>query len=272
MIKILVDSASDLSLEQSKTNDFLFIPLNIQLENKEYQDGIDIEKDDYFELLTNTTNFPKTSQPSPQKFLEIFEQVKKDQDTLIYLAISSKLSGTYQSANIAKDLCEYENIHIIDTLSAAAGITLLAMITKQYIEKGMQVEEIVSKIENLKNKVTIFATLKTLEYLQRGGRISKTVATVGNLARVKPIITLSQGEVNMLDKSIGMKKSFDKMLEHIKKTPIDKDYPIYSIFSYGVDNCEKFESMIEIDERYQIGATIGSHIGPGAYGIIYIKK
>ena len=125
MIRLLVDSASDYTQEEIENKNLYFVPLQIQIEGKNYLDGVDIDTETFYEKMMNSKEFFKTSQPSPQEFLDIFEKVKKKQETLICLSLSSKLSGTYQSACLAKDMVDYENIFIIDTLTAAAGIRLL---------------------------------------------------------------------------------------------------------------------------------------------------
>ena len=133
MIRLLVDSASDYTQEEIENKNLYFVPLQIQIEGKNYLDGVDIDKETFYEKMMNSKEFFKTSQPSPQEFLDIFEKVKEKQETLICLSLSSKLSGTYQSACLAKDMVDYENIFIIDTLTAVAGIRLLCEVAMNWI-------------------------------------------------------------------------------------------------------------------------------------------
>ena len=275
MIKIMVDSASD-----CRNNDIydLFIPMTINIDGKEYHDGIDLDNDTFYTLLQGCKEFPRTSQPSPDDFVKIFEQIKEDEDELIYFSISSALSGTYQSANIAKAMVEYDNIYIVDSKNASHMIGILARYAKSLISDGLTAEEIVQKCEKLKVKIKIFAGVDTLEYLKRGGRIGKASAMVGTLANIKPIVTVSpDGEVDVAGKALGFGKAVQSIVEKVKSLKIDRNFPIFSLYTYGEENCIKLEEKLKsegitIDKRLQVGSTIGTHVGPGVYGICFIKE
>ena len=150
MIRLLVDSASDYTQEEIRNKNLYFVPLQIQIEGKNYLDGVDIDKETFYEKMMNSKEFFKTSQPSPQEFLDIFEEVKKKQETLICLSLSSKLSGTYQSACLAKDMVDYENIYIVDTLTAVAGIRLLCEVAINWIDEKRSVENREERMKEIK--------------------------------------------------------------------------------------------------------------------------
>ena len=273
MIRLLVDSASDYTQEEIRNKNLYFVPLQIQIEGKKYLDGVDIDKETFYEKMMNSKEFFKTSQPSPQEFLDIFEEVKKKQETLICLSLSSKLSGTYQSACLAKDMVDYENIYIVDTLTAVAGIRLLCEVAINWIDENRSVENIVSGLEELKEHVHIYAGLDTLEYLAKGGRISKTAAAIGTLASIKPIICVEHGEVVVAGKTRGVNKATSVVCEKMQSDIVDTLYPVYTLYSYGLENVEKLESKLDLDvNRVRIGSTIGVHIGPNAFGVCFVSK
>lgn len=275
MIKIMVDSASD--CRSSDIYD-LFIPMAINIGGTEYLDGVNLDNDTFYKLLTATEEFPRTSQPSPDEFLKHFEQIKADGDELIYFSLSSALSGTYQSANIAKDLADYDGIHIIDSKNASHMIGVLAKYAKGLIAKGNTAKEIVEKCEELKTRIKIFAGVDTLEYLKRGGRIGKASALVGTLANIKPVITVSDtGEVDPVGKALGFARAVQMIADKVKGFEIDNSFPVCSLYTMGEENVIKLEEKLKAEgvvanERLQVGSTIGTHVGPGVYGVFFVAK
>ncbi len=275
MIKILVDSASDCDLNDGIVD--LIVPISINIDGKEYKSGIDLKSDQFYELLTSANEFPRTSQPSPQNFIEIFEQIKKDGDQLIYLCLSSNLSGTYQGALIAKEMVDCDNVYIIDTLGVTHIISILAKFARDLINRGFSAGEIVDKCEQLKTKVKIYAGVDTLEYLYKGGRLNRATAAVGEITGIKPLITVSDGRVEVVGKAIGKIRAMNAILEKIKQHKIDSQFPIYSLYTYGTENCEALEEKLKqsgynIADRLQVGATIGAHVGPGVYAVMFVEK
>ena len=275
MIKILIDSASDCKLEDGIID--LFIPISVNIDGKEYKSGVDLTGDKFYELLQTAKEFPRTSQPSPQAFIEIFEQAKESGDHIIYLCLSSRLSGTYQGALIAKEMVDYDNIYIMDTLGVTHIIGVLAGFARELINKGLTVGEIADKCEELKEKIRVYAGLDTLEYLYKGGRLSRASAAVGELTGIKPIVTVSDGRVEVVGKALGKIRAMNTVLEKIKSHKINTDFPIYSLYTYGTENCEALEQKLDdngytVSDRLQIGSAIGAHVGPGAYAVLFVEK
>jgi DegV family protein with EDD domain len=275
MIKIMLDSSSD-----SKTNhpyDY-YIPLTVDIDGRCYKDGIDLRPQKFYKLLTSAKEFPKTSQPSPDDYMPFFEEAKQNGDEIIYLCVSSNLSGTFQSANIAKEMVEYEKIHIVDTKTVTHLIGMLARHADKLRSEGVSAEEIVAQILELRDKQVVFAGLHTMEYLYKGGRLSKTSAAVGSIANIKPIVTISQeGKVESCAKAIGIKRAISTIIKQIQSMEIDDRFPIWSICTVDTENCEALETAltdagITINDRMQVGPTIGAHVGPGVYGIAFIRK
>ena len=278
MIRLVVDSSSDFSKEEIEQLNISCVPIQVSFNGHHYYDGVDLDKNTFYDLLSSTEEFPKTSQPSPNEFLEIFEAAKRNHGEVVCILLSSALSGTYQSALLAKQMCEYDKIYLIDSLSATCGIRLLVNCAMELIEKGLSAKEIFDHLEKIKHQIRIVAGVDTLEYLCKGGRVSRTAATIGGLANIKPIICVnSEGKVDVLGKKIGLIKAIKYIEEQIKSEDIDHDYPVYTVYTYGEDNLNKLEDKlnykgIKSDKRVQIGATIGAHVGPGAFGICYIEK
>ena len=278
MIRILVDSSADYSAQEVKEHNMELVPINITLNDKNYLDGIDITKDEFYTLLTENEAFPKTAQPSPQDYLDIFEDAKEKGDSIVYLSLSSALSGTFQSATLAKNMVEYDEIYLVDTLSATRAIRLMAEYACKMREEGKDAASIAAELENFKSRVVIYAALDTLEYLYKGGRLNKAAAAVGELANLKPIITVTQeGQIGVPGKALGRNKALASLTKMITAKEIDTSFPIYSLYAVGEENTEKLEQKlgkegVRVTKRLQIGPTIGCHVGPGAYGVVFVTK
>ncbi len=278
MIRIAVDSSSDYFLEELKEKNIELIPIPITLGESTYIEGIDLERNDLYRMIASGGHFPKTSQPSPQTYLDLFLDAKEKGDDMICLVLSSALSGSYQTAVLAKEMAEYDRIYLIDSLSATFCIKIMADHACRLRAEGVGAAEIAASVESLKSRVKVIAALDTLEYLYRGGRISKATASIGDMTNIKPIITLTEdGKIGIVGKCLGKNKAIHSILKHMKDLALDPDFPTYSIYSYGVDNCQKLEEKLtagglSLAKRLQIGPTIGSHIGPEAFGVIYVAK
>ena len=276
MIRLLVDSASDIL--QNNAENIYVVPLSINILDHDYLDGVEIDSNEFYKKLTSGKVYSKTAAPSPEAYIKIFEEVKANGDELVCLLLSSSVSGTYQSACLAKEVVGYDKIYVVDTLTGSYGVKLLTIEAMRMIEQGATCEQIVEKVLELKNRVKVFLSVDTLDYLHRGGRLDKKSAIIGNLAKVKPIIYVSpKGFVEMYSKTIGLKKSMKFILNVALENEVDTNYPFYSIYTYGTENPEKFEAIakecgIEVTDRVQFGPVVGTHCGPEAYGCIYISK
>jgi DegV family protein with EDD domain len=278
MVRILVDTSSDYSIEELKLRNIELISLNITVEDKSYRDSVDITRNEVYDMLINQGLFPKTSQPSPQDYVEIFEDVKEKGDSMVVITLSSALSGTYQSALLSKDMVDYDDIHVVDSLSATHGIRHLCEHACDLRDQGADAATIAKEVDALKSRIVILAGVDTLEYLCRGGRVSRAAAAVGELANVKPIITVTEeGAVAVTAKCLGRNKAIASLVKSISSYEIDDNFPIYTVYAVGEENTEKLEEKlsaagITTGPRLQLGATIGVHVGPGAYGVMFIKK
>lgn len=278
MIRIVVDSSADYSIEELHSKNIEQISLIVNVNEKSYRGGIDITPDELYEILISGEAFPTTSQPSPQDILDVFEDAQEKGDSVVYITLSSALSGTFQTAHMVKNMVDYPEIHIIDSLSATHIIRVLADYACQLRDEGKSASEIAKAIRELQPRVKIIAVLDTLEYLYKGGRLNKATAVVGELANLKPIITLSEaGTISVIGKCIGRNKALAFITKALAEKTLDPNFPVYSVYSYGTENVEKLEQKLEstgisCQARFQLGSTIGTHIGPGAFAVVFVEK
>ena len=279
MIKIMTDSTSDIDLEYAKKLNIEVVPLKVIFGQKEYKDRVDLQPEQFYDLLASSNSLPSTSQPSPQDYLDIYEKIKENKDTLIVITLSSVLSGTYQSACIAKDLVDYENIYIIDSLNATQGLRLIVEKAVQLRNNGLSAQEIVNVIEEYKTRVHIYAYVDTLEYFYKGGRLSKTSATVGTMLKLKPIVGLKNGTLDVFAKARGALKATTKVIDVIKEHgEIDLNEPISIGYTGDTSGLDKFENTLREEFGFDevlhgyVGPVIGTHAGPGARLIAYVTK
>ena len=278
MIKIIIDSSSDYPALEAKSNNIEIIPIPITIGEKNFLDGVDLDIDTFYSMLISGDDFPKTAQPSPNIFEKIFKEAKKNNDDVICILLSSGLSGMCQGAHLAKNLVDYDNIYIVDSLTATIPIKVIADYASKLIKEGLTAPEIVEKLESIKSKVRIVACLDTLEYLYKGGRLNKAAAVVGELAGIKPVITVDlEGKVSVIGKCVGRNKSMSYILKTLNSLHVNKDFPIYGVYTYCMENCEKLCGKLKsddynIDSTYHVGPTIGTHVGPNAYGVVFVEE
>ncbi len=278
MVKIIVDSAADYLPIELVKKDIEMVPLKLSFGSETFRDGVDITRENFYDKLMSTDEFPVTSQPSPYDFLDYFKVAKDAGDEVICITLASVLSGTFQSAVIAKDEVGYDKIYLMDSLTASLGIQYLADRACNMRDEGRTAQEIVEELCRIRGRIRVYFMADTLEYLYRGGRLSRTEATAGKLVKMKPVLTLDKdGKVSVADLCLGTSRAIMTMAKHLKTSQIDSDLPIYTLYSSGTENCEKLEEKLRknhIDSfrRSQIGAVIGAHIGPGAAGLFYVEE
>lgn len=276
--RIIVDSTADLMPDLKKR--VHTVPLTVRFGDKEYIDGVTIDHKTFYEKLIESDVLPTTSQATPEDFIKEFEKVKEAKEAAVVITLASKFSGTYQSAIIAA--AEYENIYIVDSTSAAMGSGILIELAFKMLDEGMSAENIAKALEEEKKKIIVVALVDTLEYLKKGGRISKTVAFAGGVLNIKPVLSVIGGEINMLGKARGSKMGNNLLVQEIEKAGgIDFSKPVllgYSGISdallqkYITDSRHLWEGNLK-DVRYTtLGSVIGTHAGPGAVVVAFFKN
>ena len=280
-IKILVDSASDFTQDEAKQYGIEVIPLIVSFGDQEYLDGVNLTQKEFYEKLIETDTLPKTSQITPYRFTEAFEKLTENGDEVIVVTISSKLSNTYNSAVLAASEFE-DKVYVVDSLSATAGEKILCLYALRLIKEGLNIKDIVNKLNEVKNKIRILAVVGTLEYLKKGGRISKATAFAGELLNIKPVISVEEGVVKLVGKARGSKKANNLLNELIdKKGSIDFTMPYTTLYSglsdlmlkkYIEDEKHLWEDNTDNIPICNVGSTIGTHVGPGAIGVVFFSK
>lgn len=279
MVQIITDSAADFEPYELERMNVQCVPFTVAFGNDEYKENINITKQQFYRLLKEETDFPNTSQPSPHSFENILKKVKDSGDEAIVICLSSALSGACQSAVLAKNQLEFDKCHIIDSLTASGGERILVEQAVKMRNEGKNAEEIVTFLEALRFRVSLYACIDSLEYLFKGGRISRTACTVASVAHIKPIIhILNDGSVDMASKSLGTKRAMDFFDKVLDKYPADKDFPFYVMYTDSknggqalAEYLEKTGFKIPDDNIIDVGAAIGSHIGPNAFGVAYVR-
>lgn len=278
-IRIITDSASDLLPAAAEAMGISVVPLAVQFGDTTYLDGQTIDSVTFYDLLKTSTENPTTSQPTPDAFLQHFQQAKDAGDQVVAILLSGALSGTLQSAKIAKALCEYDPIYIIDSRSATSGVQLLLHHACTLRDAGKDAAKIAAEVDALKERIRIFAVIDTLEYLRRGGRLSNLAANIGTVTKLKPTITVRDGAVDVIGKSFGSGAALKHLLKLVGEHPVDKDHPVFFIYTDDPNSNEKLlPKLAELgvpteDPTYAgVGPAIGTHVGPGAFGLIYIEK
>ena len=275
---IITDSSADYEPEELSAQNISLVPLSVTFGEESFLDGVNLTKDDFYRKL-KMGGFPTTSQPPPGAFLPIFNKAKQNGDDVLAILISSSLSGTVQSALLAKEICEYDKITVIDSLTTVTGLRLLVNIAVKMRDENIPLAAIAQKIEELTAKIRIFASVNTLDYLHKGGRLTKTQATVGNMLKLKPLIAVNKkGEVVLWAKCLGLNKAINRLIKALEDYPPDFNYPILLPFASDNANCLKLAKAakelyppIDASNAVNIGPTIGAHVGPNAFGITYIQ-
>ena len=278
MVRIITDSAADLARAEYEKLNITCIPLTVMFGDAEYQENVNLSKDDFYDLLLHSGHAPKTAQPSPQCLMDLFEEAHAAGDSAIYITLSSALSGTYQNAVMTKNLLGYEDCHVVDSLNATGGQRLIVQYAAKLRDEGKTAEEIIAGIADIRSRITLYACIDTLEYLYKGGRISQTVYKLGTLANIKPIITVERdGSVGIPAKAMGMRKGIDHQCKQVAAKPVDPAHPFYVMYTNNPDVARDLAKKLETigistpEERIiQVGAGIGSHIGPDACGLVYV--
>ena len=278
MIRIITDSAADLSPAEYQKLNIICIPLTVMFGEDEFQENINLGKDQFYDLLLSREENPKTAQPSPQCLMDLFEEAHAAGDSAIYITLSSALSGTYQNAVMTKNLLGYEECYVVDSLNATGGQRMMLEYAARLRDEGKSAREIIAGIADIRSRITLFACIDTLEYLYKGGRISQTVFKLGTLANIKPIITVEKdGGIGIPAKAMGTRKGIDFQCKQAAAKPADPDFPFYVMYtnkpSVARDLAARLEAVgITVPEEriIQVGAAIGSHIGPNACGLVYV--
>lgn len=279
MVRIFTDSAVDMTPAELERLNITCIGLRVRFGEDEYADGTELSQERFYELLLSSDELPKTSQPSPQILTDLFAEAVQAGDEAIYITISSGISGTYQTAAmVAEDAGA--GCYVLDSRNVTGGQRMLVEYAAKLRDQGCSAQEILDKVGALRDRVTLYACLDTMENLYKGGRISHTAYTLGSMAQIKPLIHISQeGKVTVPAKAMGMRKGMDLLCKHLQTQKPDGDFPVYVMYTNNRSVAETLAKKlagqgfpIPDEQIIGVGAAIGTHIGPGACGIVYIAE
>ena len=280
MVRIVTDSAADFSPAELEQKNIICIPLKVLFGGEEYEENINLSKDQFYEKLLAFEGFPKTSQAAPAVLAGLFEEAKAEGDEIIYFTLSSALSGTWQSAMFIKEDMGYDKAFVVDSRNATGGQRMLVEQAVRLRDQGKCAADIVAEVEALRERIVLYACINTLEYLYRGGRISHLSYALGTLAQIKPIIHVDHaGRVDIPAKAMGMRKGMEHLCKQADAKTPDPEYPLYVMYTNDRSVAETLAvrlaehgQAVHPDNIIQVGAAIGSHVGPAACGLVYVGK
>ena len=277
-MKIITDSTADLSKDLYQEHDIDVVPLTIHLGEKKWLDFYDIEPDEYYSMLRKSKAFPTTSQPSPQDFMAAFTPFTTKGEPVLSIHISSKLSGTYQSAVLAKSQFSEARIEVVDSLQTSLGLGLIILLCAEKAKSGAPFESVVDFARELTHKVKTYFSVDSLDYLHRGGRIGKAQAFLGTVMKIKPLLKLMEGEVQPVEKIRTSEKLLNRFVELVENDAREGSGLRFSVAES--DNGDVMTGLLErlmkipglsFVHRCKLGGVITSHGGPGTLGISFVK-
>lgn len=280
-VKLISDSACDMTQHEAKEQGVTILPLKTMIDGVEYLDGVTITTEEFYEKLENCRELPTTSQASPMEFEDVLRPIMDAGDEAVIITISGKFSGTAQSAAIAA--AEFGGrAWVVDSGSVTMGQGILLRYAIRLRDQGLTGREIADELERIKSRVCLLARIDTLEYLMRGGRLSKTAAIVGTVLNIKPVISVEDGEIKVLGKARGSRQSNNMLTEFIKeKGGVDFSMPVMlahsgtddALLKGYIDNSRAlWEDHLDSLPVTMIGSTISTHVGPGAIGVAFFTK
>ncbi|MGI6357559.1 MAG: DegV family protein [Bacillota bacterium] len=277
-IALVTDSTCDLPQEFRQAHDIHVVPLSVIFGDENLLDGVTVTPEQFFQRLRTSAVHPSTSQPAPGDFANVYRQLLEQYDQIISIHLSSALSGTYQAAQVAKDMFPDADISLVDTRSASVGLGWVVLLASKAIAAGKSVAEVVDICQQAAEQQHILLTVETLDWLERNGRIGKASALLGNLLNVRPILQIEDGVVGVYEKARGkMEKVLNRMVAAMPGL-VPNDRPVY----LGVVHAERPELAAKlaelVAEQYQVkeqmvttvGPVIGVHTGPGTLGFVVV--
>lgn len=275
-IKIITDSTCDLNSEVINKYNIEVLPLLVNIENKTYKDGVDITLQQYLQKMKNSKEFPTTTQVNPHRFHECYKKYLDEGYKIVSIHLSSKMSGTFQSACMAKSMLETDDIITIDSYNVTSGLGILVLKACKLKEEGYDIFQIEEKIKETIPHIKSAIAFDSLDNLVKGGRLSKTVGTIGGLLDIKLILTIKDGEMAVIDKARGRKKAINTILKKIDENGIKSGETSILLQASDKGILEKLRTHMiqrEIDFiECEVGCVVGTHAGEGACGVFYVEE
>jgi len=277
MIQIITDSTSDVRPSEWEKLGVTVLPLSVNFDGKTYLDGVDLTNDAFFKMLEDAHRLPITSQINPTTFSHAFQKYTGTGDDVVGIFISSKFSGTYHSAEMAAQAVNPNKIFVVDSKIGTFGLAIVVQEAVKMRDAGMGAAEIAEKIKKLTERIRLIAMVDTLKYLRMGGRISKVTAFVGGVLGIHPMVEVKDGVIHNIGRVRGQHSAMQFILKYLTDYPPDTDITFaigHSSAHQGFADLREFlKPYLPVDKAFigDIGAVIGTHIGPGAFGIAYFE-
>lgn len=275
MLKIVMDSAGDIPDEWCQEYDVVVIPVNIQFENKTYLQGVDLSNDDFYRLADSTGVIPKTSQPTPQQFVELYKKIAQASDTILSLHVTSKLSGTFNSAVLAaQELKDKLKVIPFDSGSGSVAMGFMCKEARQLERAGATLQTIVNRLDEIRKNVSIVLTLDTLEYARKSGRVKRLQAALATLINIKPIVILKDGALDMKERVRTRQRAISRVVEIIHERVDDQLVNVAVVHAQSLDAAkqliQKVNETLHVNELILSELSIGvaANLGPGTIGVI----
>lgn len=276
-VQIITDSTSDLTEQEQRELNVHMLHMRVIFEDGVYTDGVDITKEQFYEKQAQAKILPKTTQVNPQEYCDTFEPLLENGDEVVAILMSSRLSGTFQSAQIAKDMAKGgERLYLVDSLNVTIGEGLLVREAVRMRDAGATGAQIAAALEELKHRVRFVAFIGTLKYLKMGGRISASTAVLGTMLGISPVVAIVNGEVKSVGQVRGKQKILSYTLDFFREYPVDSRHCVMFGHSRCLETMEAYRDKcvqalgIRDYAWDELGAVIGTHSGPGCYGVAYI--
>jgi DegV family protein with EDD domain len=275
MLKIVIDGAGDIPKEWQSEYDVQVIPINIHFENKVYLQGVDLSNEDFYRIADKSRTIPKTSQPTPQQFIEFYKRIAQAGDTILSLHVTSKLSGTYNSAVLAShELRNRLNIIAVDSGAGSAAMGFMCKEVRQLEKAGASLQTILARLDAIRQNMNIVLTLDTLEYARKSGRVKAFQAAIATLVKIKPVIVLKDGALDMRERVRTRQRALDRILDIIHERVDDQLVNIAVVHSQSLEAAkmlmQKVSESFHVNEVILTDLSIGvaANLGPGTIGIV----
>src|SRR5579875_457332 len=268
-VALVTDSTCDLPADLARAHGIVVVPLTVTLEERSYRDGVDITPEDFYRKLAASSAPATTSQPSPGQFAAVYEQALAQHAKVLSLHLSSKLSGTYAAALQGAELVNRDRIRVVDTGMVSLPLALLVLAASRMIKEEADPERVMARLRPIQEAMRVYFVVGTLEYLRRGGRIGRAGALVGSLLQVKPVLTLQEGEVNLLERV----RTQERALSRVTQLAQEVEQPLCTVIGHAAAEAaaERLAAALEpVSESLLVGAVgpvVGAHAGPGTVGV-----
>ena len=274
---IMTDSTSDFTIQQAQELGVEIVRQKVRFGQQEYIDGVGLTPEEFYQKLAQSDALPQTAQVNPEEFCQAFRQALDRGDQVLGVFLSSDLSGTYQSALAAREMCGGQGVFLVDSRSVTLGLNLLVRQAVALRDAGAGPEQIQRELEGLKGRTRLCAAVDTLKYLRMGGRLSGAAAALGGLLNIKPLVAVEQGKVEAVAKVRGQQAALQWLEEQLERQKPDTQYPVIFGHSAAAQLCQDFSERVLprlpgcVCHSAQIGSSVGTHVGPGAVGLAYIE-